>query len=151
MVDMLGSFVSAFLQVLLDRISRHELIEFFRGNHLDEALLEKLKMLLLSVTSVLSDAEEKQFIDPLVKDWVDRLRNAAYDADDILDEIATKALLDKMDSGFHTTLDQVRDYAASLNPFAERVKSKVERIVERLKSIIEHKDLLGLKGRWCRY
>ncbi|KAL4389820.1 hypothetical protein AHAS_Ahas03G0083300 [Arachis hypogaea] len=145
MVDMLGSFVSAFLQVLLDRISRHELIEFFRGNHLDEALLEKLKMLLLSVTSVLSDAEEKQFIDPLVKDWVDRLRNAAYDADDILDEIATKALLDKMDSGFHTTLDQVRDYAASLNPFAERVKSKVERIVERLKSIIEHKDLLGLK------
>ncbi|XP_061354236.1 putative disease resistance RPP13-like protein 1, partial [Gastrolobium bilobum] len=144
-VDMLGSFVSAFLQVLLDRIAGHELIDFFRGNHLDEALLVKLKMLLLSVTTVISDAEEKQFIDPLVKEWVDRLKNAAYDADDVLDEIATKAMQDKMDSGFHTTLDQVRDYASSLNPFAERVKSKVDRIVERLKSIIEHKDLLGLK------
>ncbi|KAK7263932.1 hypothetical protein RJT34_31531 [Clitoria ternatea] len=145
MVDMLGSFVSAFLQVLLDRIACHELIHFFRGNHLDEALLDKLKMLLLSVTTVLSDAEERQFIDPLVKDWVDRLKNAAYDADDVLDEIATKAMQDKMDSGFHTTLDQVRGYVSSLNPFAERVKSKVEELVERLKSIIEHKDVLGLK------
>lgn len=141
MVDVLGSFVSAFLQVLLDRIACGELIDFFRGNHLDEALLDKLKMLLLSVTTVLSDAEERQFIDPLVKEWVDRLKNAAYDADDILDEIATKAMQEeKME-----TLDQVRDYASSLNPFAERVKSKVGRIVERLKSIIEHKDLLGLK------
>ncbi|RYR69470.1 hypothetical protein Ahy_A03g016026 [Arachis hypogaea] len=33
-----------------------------------------------------------------------------------------------MDSGFHTTLDQVIDYAASLNPFAERVNRKLRSI-----------------------
>ncbi|XP_058783064.1 putative disease resistance RPP13-like protein 1 [Vicia villosa] len=145
MADMLGSLVSAILQVLLDRIANRELIDFFRGNHLDEALLHKLKMLLLSVNTVLNDAEDKQFFDPLIKDWVDRLKNAAYDADDVLDEIATKAMQDKMNQGFHTTLDQVKDYASSLNPFSERVQSKIGRIVERLKSIIEHKNLLGLK------
>ncbi|XP_027356764.1 putative disease resistance RPP13-like protein 1 [Abrus precatorius] len=145
MVDMLGSFVSAFLQVLLDRVAHRELLEFFRGNHLDEALLEKLKKLLLFVATVLSDAEEKEFINPLVKEWIDRLKNAAYDADDVLDEIATKAMQDKINSGFHPTLDQVRGYASPLNPFAEQVKAKVERIVERLKSIIEYKDVLGLK------
>ncbi|GAU46040.1 hypothetical protein TSUD_268830, partial [Trifolium subterraneum] len=144
MVDMLGSFISAVLQVLLDRIANPDLIDFFRGNHLDEALLEKLKMLLLSVTTVLNDAEEKQFVDPLVKEWVDRLKSVAYDADDVLDEIATKAIQDKMDPGFQTTLNQVKDYASSLNPFSERVQSKIGRIVERLKSILEHKNILGL-------
>ncbi|KAL4389807.1 putative disease resistance RPP13-like protein 1 [Arachis hypogaea] len=145
MVDWTGSLVSAVLQVLFDRIARRELIDFFRVNHLNQSLLEKLKMLLLSVTAVLDDAEEKQLTDQLVKEWVDRLKNAVFDADDLLDEIATRALQDMMEPGPRTTLDQVRDYASSLNPFAERVKSKVERIVERLKSIIEHKDLLGLK------
>ncbi|KAI4333062.1 hypothetical protein L6164_017915 [Bauhinia variegata] len=106
MVDAVGAVLSAFLQVLFDRIARQEVIDFFRGNHLDEALLEKLMMLLLSVTTVLSDAEEKQFIDPLVKEWVDKLKNAAYDADDLLDEISTKTLQDKMASGLHTTLNQ---------------------------------------------
>ncbi|PNX95127.1 disease resistance rpp13-like protein 1-like [Trifolium pratense] len=145
MVDMLSSFISAILQVLLDRIANPDLVDFFRGNHLDEALLEKLKMLLLSVITVLNDAEEKQFVDPLVKEWVDRLKNVAYDADDVLDEIATKAIQDKMDPRFQTTLNQVKDYASSLNPFSERVQSKIGRIVERLKSILEHKNILGLK------
>lgn len=145
MVDMLGSFVSAILQVLLDRIAHRDFIDFFRGNHLDEALLDKLKMFLLSVTTVLNDAEEKQFFDPFVKEWVDKLKNAAYDADDVLDEIATKAIQDKMDPRFNTTIHQVKDYASSLDPFSERVQSKIGRIVERLKSILEHKNLLGLK------
>lgn len=145
MVDMLGSFVSAILQVLLDRIAHRDFIDFFRGNHLDEALLDKLKMFLLSVTTVLNDAEEKQFFDPFVKEWVDKLKNAAYDADDVLDEIATKAIQDMMDPRFNTTIHQVKDYASSLDPFSERVQSKIGRIVERLKSILEHKNLLGLK------
>ncbi|KEH17610.1 NBS-LRR type disease resistance protein [Medicago truncatula] len=141
----LTAHLSAILQVLLDRIAHPDFIDFFRGNHLDETLLDKLKMLLLSVTIVLNDAEEKQFFDPFVKEWVDKLKNAAYDADDVLDEIATKAIQDKMDPRFNTTIHQVKDYASSLNPFSKRVQSKIGRIVERLKSILEHKNLLGLK------
>jgi hypothetical protein len=40
---------------------------------------------------VLSDAEEKQFIDPYVKEWVDNLKSTVYDVDDLFDEIVIKA------------------------------------------------------------
>ncbi|XP_015894127.3 putative disease resistance RPP13-like protein 1 [Ziziphus jujuba] len=47
---------------------------------------------------MLNDAEEKQIIAPLVKEWLNELEDAAYDADDRLDEIATDALEYKLEA-----------------------------------------------------
>ncbi|XP_041009492.1 putative disease resistance RPP13-like protein 1 [Juglans microcarpa x Juglans regia] len=41
---------------------------------------------------VLEDAEEKEVTNPDVKMWIDDLKDVAYTAEDILDEIATEAL-----------------------------------------------------------
>ena len=62
------AFLSAFLQVLFDRLASGEFIELLRGRNLDE-VLEKLKITLLTITAVLNDAEEKQFSSPAVEKW----------------------------------------------------------------------------------
>jgi hypothetical protein len=40
---------------------------------------------------MLGDAEEKQYTDRAVKEWLDDLRDLAYDVDDIVDELTTEA------------------------------------------------------------
>lgn len=76
-------------------------MEVFKGSKLDKALLEKLKILSLSINIVLVDAEEKQISGPFVKNRVDKFREIVYDADDVLDSVAPKAMQCKMDYGSH--------------------------------------------------
>ena len=43
--------------------------------------------------SQLVDAEDNQYTNPEVKEWLDDLQDAVYDADDLLDEIALRCKL----------------------------------------------------------
>ena len=45
---------------------------------------------------LLKDAEEKQLIDPSVRRWLDKLKNASHDMDDVLDEWSTAILEHKV-------------------------------------------------------
>ena len=65
---------------------------FFGDRDFDQTLFDKMKTVLLTVNAVLSDAEEKQITNMAVKEWVNELKDAAYHAEDLLDEIATIAL-----------------------------------------------------------
>jgi hypothetical protein len=47
--------------------------------------------LLTTIKATLEDAEEKQFSNIAIKDWLQKLKDATYDLDDILDECATEA------------------------------------------------------------
>uniref|UniRef100_F6H911 Disease resistance N-terminal domain-containing protein n=1 Tax=Vitis vinifera TaxID=29760 RepID=F6H911_VITVI len=117
-----GAFLSASIQVLLDRMASREVLTFLRGQKLSATLLRKLKIKLLAVQAVLDDAEAKQFTKSAVKDWLDDLKDAVYDAEDLLDEITTEALRCKMESDAQTSATQVSDItSASLNPFGEGI------------------------------
>ncbi|GLU03398.1 hypothetical protein SLE2022_206000 [Rubroshorea leprosula] len=59
-----------------------------------EEEVEKLERNLDLVLSVLAHAEEKKTTDELVKKWLDRLKEAAYDMEDALDEWKTRAELE---------------------------------------------------------
>lgn len=85
--------MSAVFNVLLERVASSEVINSFKknNNNSSEKLLKKLKISLLSVNAVLADAEEKQVRNPAVKEWLDELRDVAFDAEDLLDEIETDA------------------------------------------------------------
>ena len=93
-----GAFLSASLHVLFDRLASREVVSFIRGQKLSDALLKKLERKLLVVHAVLNDAEVKQFTNPYVKKWLVLLKEAVYDAEDILDEIATEALRHKVEA-----------------------------------------------------
>lgn len=141
-----GAFLSAFLQVLFDRIASSEVADFFRGRILSDGLLRKLKIALLSVNAVLEDAEEKQVTKSAVKEWLDELKDAVYDAEDILDEIASKALQRKLDAEFLTSGCKARSFiSASLNPFAKEIEPKIQEVLDRLEYLARQKDVIGLR------
>jgi len=54
---------------------------------------EKLESMFTAIKADLEDAEEKQFSDKATKDWVGKLKDAAYELDDILDECVYEQLL----------------------------------------------------------
>ncbi|KAJ9169400.1 hypothetical protein P3X46_017602 [Hevea brasiliensis] len=64
-----------------------------------EEELEKLKSTVSTIQAVLLDAEEQYSQSHQVKVWVDSLKEAFYDADDLLDEFSTDILLKQMVTG----------------------------------------------------
>ncbi|KAJ4829536.1 hypothetical protein Tsubulata_037438 [Turnera subulata] len=63
-----------------------------------KARLKKLQQSLESIRAVLRDAEDKQAEKPFVKDWLQRLREVAYEADDVMDEFGYEVLRQKVET-----------------------------------------------------
>ncbi|KAJ6859871.1 disease resistance RPP13-like protein 1 isoform X2 [Populus alba x Populus x berolinensis] len=95
-----GSILSAFIEVLVDRLASREVLGFFKSHKLDDGLLEKLKETLNTVNGLLDDAEEKQITNRAVKNWLNDVKHAIYEAEDILDEINYEYLRSKDSSWF---------------------------------------------------
>ncbi|KAK0574765.1 hypothetical protein LWI29_028741 [Acer saccharum] len=134
----LGSLLSAFLQILFDRVlPRTNLFDFLRRHDLDEIFFENLKTRLLQVNAVLSDAEEKQVTNLFVRQWIDELKDAAYHTTDLLDEIHSLALAESLASNSSDESD--------LKKVIQKSKSELEKMTEKLENIAKYKDVLGLK------
>jgi hypothetical protein len=54
--------------------------------------IESLRNTVSTIKAVLLDAEKKQAGNHAVGDWLGKLNDAIYDADDLLDAISTEAL-----------------------------------------------------------
>ncbi|CBI32185.3 unnamed protein product, partial [Vitis vinifera] len=148
--DMADALLSASLQVLFDRLTSPELMNFIRGQKLSHELLNKLKRKLLVVHKALNDAEMKQFSDPLVKDWLVQVKDAVYHAEDLLDEIATEALrceieaADSQPGGIYQVWNKFSTRVKA--PFANQsMESRVKEMIAKLEDIAEEKEKLGLK------
>ncbi|KAH0981730.1 hypothetical protein GBA52_008907 [Prunus armeniaca] len=86
------AFESASVSLLLNKLATQDVIDFFLKWEPDGSLLGKLKTNLLIIHAVLNHAEERQIKDLHVKAWIEEVRVAAYDAEDIVAEIANDAL-----------------------------------------------------------
>ena len=142
------TFFSAILQVLFDRLASREFIDLLRYRKFDD-LLEKLKITLLTVTALLDDAEEKQFHSSAVEKWLHMAKDALYDAEDILDELATETLRCKLEAESKAGPNQVWNWnlisTPSNAPSSREIESKLKKIIEKLELIANYKDVLGLK------
>ncbi|KAG5042200.1 hypothetical protein JHK87_006115 [Glycine soja] len=128
-----GAFLSAFLDVLFDRLASPDFVHLILGKKLSKKLLRKLETTLRVVGAVLDDAEKKQITNTNVKHWLNDLKDAVYEADDLLDHVFTKA----------ATQNKVRDL---FSRFSDRkIVSKLEDIVVRLESHLKLKESLDLK------
>ena len=134
-MEELSAFLSASLQVLFDRLASRDVLSFIRGRKLSDALLKRLERKLLVVHAVLNDAEVKQFTNPYVKKWLVLLKEAVYDAEDILDEIATEALRHKMEAAESTWVPAPFD--------SQSMESRVKEIIDRLEEMAQGRTTLG--------
>ncbi|KAM2482194.1 hypothetical protein ACFX1W_039990 [Malus domestica] len=144
-----GALLSFFLSVLFDRLASRPVVDFIRGQKITSGLLKKLRIKLLSVNSVLDDAEEKQFNNPAVREWLDELKDALYAADDLLDVIKTEALRRKLEGdeseSSSSRKSQVPISSSTwIDEFDKTMEPKIVEMLERLEFIVNEKDVLGL-------
>ncbi|PHT35884.1 hypothetical protein CQW23_23584 [Capsicum baccatum] len=144
--------LSPALQVLFDKLASGDVLNIVKVWNVNELLLDKLKISYFINTAVLDDAEEKQYLNPAVETWIDMLRDAVFEAEDTLDELATEALRCKLEPDSQKYPQQVR---SSWNFIA--MKSRIEELITRLEYIAKQKDILGLEsnkkscyGKMCR-
>ncbi|KAK3415404.1 hypothetical protein EUGRSUZ_H01027 [Eucalyptus grandis] len=138
-----GAFLSAFLQVLFDRMASREVVDFFRSRKLGKGrLLQKLKAALLSANAVLDDAEEKQMTNDHVRKWLDELKDAVYDTDDLFDEIATEDV--KREAGVEPRALVCKVWSFAADARGSKLGDELERVLERLESVVKQREVLGL-------
>ncbi|KAF3436957.1 hypothetical protein FNV43_RR19710 [Rhamnella rubrinervis] len=143
-----GALLSASLQVLFDRMASQEFVDFVRGKKLDSEKLNELKRKLKSAKAVINDAEEKQIRNPDVKDWLDELKEAIFDAEDLVDQINTEVLRHKLEGKYGSSSSQVlKRFRNTFSDcaFNKNVDKKMEEIVRKLSLSLRQKETLGLK------
>ncbi|XP_010918023.2 disease resistance protein RGA2 [Elaeis guineensis] len=102
--------------------------------------LEELQSELSTIKNVLDDAEKKSVTNKTLQGWLKKLRDAAFDADDVVDELQTEALQRKIVRHDPMT-EKVRDFFSSNNTIAFRYKMarKIKGIRERLDKIAQER------------
>ncbi|KAJ8899230.1 hypothetical protein K2173_012406 [Erythroxylum novogranatense] len=98
--------------------------------------LKKLENTVSTIQVVLLDAEHRQIEDFQIKDWLRKLQDVVYDADDLLDDFYTEALIRKVKSGNNIT-KQVRLFFSRSNRivYGYKMGRKIKKIRERLDDI----------------
>ncbi|KAJ8900148.1 hypothetical protein K2173_024788 [Erythroxylum novogranatense] len=98
--------------------------------------LKKLENTVSTIQAVLLDAEHRQTQDLQIKDWLRKLQDVVYDADDLLDDFYTEALIRKVKSGNKIT-KQVRLFFSRSNRIVYDYKMgrKIKELRERLDDI----------------
>eukprot|EP00268_Persea_americana_P022569 TRINITY_DN22460_c1_g1_i1.p1 TRINITY_DN22460_c1_g1~~TRINITY_DN22460_c1_g1_i1.p1 ORF type:complete len:104 (-),score=31.23 TRINITY_DN22460_c1_g1_i1:75-386(-) len=82
--------LSSVLEVLLNKLSSSN--QNALGSLLGiEKEKRKLESNLSAIKAVLQDAERRQVNEMAVKDWLRKLKDAAYDAEDLVDKLVVKA------------------------------------------------------------
>ncbi|TKY63577.1 putative disease resistance RPP13 protein 1 [Spatholobus suberectus] len=131
-----GAFLSAFLNVLFDKIASPEFVNLIRGGKKPGKLLQEVEDKLKVVKVVLDDAEKRQITDSNVKKWLDVLKDAVYQVDDLLDEVSTKAATQKEVS---------KSFSLIFNRKKMVSISKLTDIVGELDNVLKQMKSLDLK------
>ncbi|GLT67364.1 hypothetical protein SLA2020_396790 [Shorea laevis] len=109
-----------------------------------KAELRRLKDTLTMIRGLLQRVGERQVTDPDVKLWLERLRDAASDADDVLDEVAYENLKRKIEIQNHIRR-KVCYYFSLSNPLIFQMK-----MAKKIKNIIATVDDINKQAQGFR-
>ncbi|XVF15660.1 hypothetical protein REPUB_Repub09cG0173600 [Reevesia pubescens] len=112
--------------------------------------LDDLKSIVSAIKAVILDAEEQSMTSNgnAVKDWLEKLKDALYDADDLLDDFSTEALRKDLLGGNKLT-KEVRTFFSRSNQFSygHKMGRRIKAIKARLNSIESETRVLLLVKR----
>ncbi|XP_057743843.1 putative disease resistance RPP13-like protein 1 isoform X1 [Arachis stenosperma] len=145
------AYLFCFVDAVLNKLSSLDVNSTPTAKKLaDQKLLQRLRNSLRATRLVLDDAEQKQIRDQEVNKWLVDLQDALYLADDLMDELSTKAAAatpTQRDPGnssyhYHYAVDSVVEYS---DGDEIRIVESMQDIVDKLEASVEEKDYLGLK------
>ncbi|XP_060967329.1 putative disease resistance RPP13-like protein 1 [Cannabis sativa] len=147
-----GALFSASLEFLFDRLVSEEISHLFQGKKAILKLLDKLNNKLLSANALFNDAEDKQIGDDNIKQWLCKLQDVIYQANDLVDMMDYEALrskirCDQSSSRASKVLHQLRSMPPFLFNFHKVVQSDAAEILAELDDLLAQKDALGLRER----
>ncbi|KAL6614308.1 hypothetical protein ACP70R_036578 [Stipagrostis hirtigluma subsp. patula] len=144
------AILGAFMQTLFEKLSEVVLDQFrsYSGIH---GKLENLSCILSQLLTFLDDAEAKQLTDASVRGWLAKLKDIAYDVDDLLDSYSAKSMyLKQRRLKVPTKASPISFFRKNLYQY--KIKQKISSILERLEKIAKERDTIGLQmlGRMSR-
>ncbi|GLT39635.1 hypothetical protein SLA2020_138170 [Shorea laevis] len=152
-----GAMLSSMFDYILERLfASPEFLKFCRQDQVSSQL-NKWEKLLPKIKAFLNDAENKQKVSPAVKLWLSDLRDIVYDAEDLIDEIATEALRRRIlgETLMAGSGSKARRFFPDCFPglnlsgvkFSARMVSKIEDITGRFEGIVEEMNALNFFER----
>ncbi|XP_058078826.1 putative disease resistance protein RGA3 [Magnolia sinica] len=141
---MAEAVVSALLQLVTEKLASPILEQcgLWWGVHEE---MENLRSTLSTIQAVLEDAEEQPVKSKVLENWLGKLKDVAYDADDILDEFTTEAKRRKVE--VQGRLTKIRNFFTQSNPFVFRsnMGDKIKEIGRRLDMIASERSKFHLR------
>ncbi|GAU38918.1 hypothetical protein TSUD_119840 [Trifolium subterraneum] len=154
-----GAFLSATVQTLVEKLASTEFLDYITNTKLNVSLLRELKTTLLTLQPVMDDAEEKQINNPIVKQWLDDLKDAVFDAEDLLNQISYDSLRCKVENAqVGNKTNQRWNFLSSplKNFYRDRqsnnglINSQMKTMCETLQRFALDKVTLGLQTKSAR-
>ena len=136
---MADAVVSALVSPILENLSLQALKEAGLAWGLDTEL-ENLESTFAIVQAVLQDAEEKQWKNRALEIWLRRLKDAAYDVDDVLDDFAIEARRHRLQKDLKNRLRSF--FSLDHNPLIFRLK-----MAHKLKNVREKLDVIANENK----
>ncbi|CAJ2638906.1 unnamed protein product [Trifolium pratense] len=124
----------------VDTLIESSIDESLDGKTLDK-LKKKLDIKLNSINLVLEEAEIKQYQNKHVKTWHDELKHVVYEAEQILDEIDTDAMLNKMKAESEPVTNFISGTWSSI--------TRINEVLENVQLLADQKKDLGLEDGPC--
>jgi len=111
--------------------------------------LRKLAQLFTTIKASLEDAEQKQFSDKNINDWLAKINDVAHMVDDMIDECAYEALgleYQEVKGGLSNKVQRSCLSSFHLNHvlFGYKMAKKMKRISKRLVEIVQEKNMFNL-------
>ncbi|KAL5202740.1 hypothetical protein ABZP36_013692 [Zizania latifolia] len=139
--------LSAFMQALFDKVIAAALGELKFPQDIAEEL-QKLSSTLSTIQAHVEDAEARQLKDKAARSWLAKLKDVAYEMDDLLDEYAAEALQSKLEGTSNNHhLKKVRNSFCCLwlnnCSFNNKILQQIRKIEEKIDGLVKERQVIG--------
>ncbi|KAL9256694.1 putative disease resistance RPP13-like protein [Drosera capensis] len=107
----------------------------------DEDLVKRLVRKRNSILPLVNHAEERQFRDENIKEWLMEFKQADYDVNTLLDRIDTEARFEELYEADGSSTSDTR------SKFKQEATSEINNLVEKLEEMAKDGQTMGLKAR----
>ncbi|KAK3199401.1 hypothetical protein Dsin_022816 [Dipteronia sinensis] len=137
------AFLSALVGLLVDELRSSEMLKFARQQKVWNEL-KKWEKNLKKIQAVLQDADDKQITSPVLKLWLEDLRDLAFDLEDLLDDFATTQYLQQKSMNKFKVRIMIPSCFSGVM-FNVSMTPKIKEMSLRLQDILTQKDDFHLR------